>query len=133
MKTRASVALLLAVLASAAVSPTFAASAIQPASAHPVGAVERSSSSSIVRGTPAIEVYLALGNPIEKLGNDVWVYRHFNAGVAQSRHDDCDTLMVTFVDGRVSDLRLVNDRALVVLAKRIDAKKKPNLLAVANQ
>ena len=133
MKTRSSLALLLAGLTSAAVSQTFAASDAQPARSHPVGAVERSSSSTIVRGTLVIEVYQALGAPAEKQGNDVWVYRGFNAGAAQSRHDDCDTLMVSFVEGRVSDLRLVNDRALVVLAQRLQVKKNAGLFAVASR
>lgn len=131
MRTHASLALVLAALATAAVSSTFAAPAAKPARAHPVGAVERSSSATIVPGSPVIAVYQTLGAPTGKLDNDVWVYRGFNAGAAQSRHDDCDTLMVSFVNGRVSDLRLVNDRALVVLAQRIEATKNSAQFAVA--
>jgi hypothetical protein len=134
MKTHATVALLLAALTTAAVSQTFAAPAAKTAHAHPVGAVERSSSTTIVRGSSVIAVYQALGAPAEKQGSDVWVYRGFNAGTAQSRDDDCDTLMITWVDGRVSDLRLVNDRALVVLAKqRVEAKKDPAPFTVASK
>ena len=133
MKTRLSLALLLAGLTSAAVSQTFAASDAQPARSHPVGAVERNSSSTIVRGTLVIEVYQTLGAPAEKQGNDVWIYRHFNAGAAQARRDDCDTLVVSFANGRVCDLQLVNDRAVAVFAQRIETKKNAALFAVTSR
>jgi hypothetical protein len=131
MKTRAS--LFLAVITAVAVSQTVAASDTKPAHTHPVNAVERSSSETIVRGSPLIGVYQALGAPAEKLGEENWIYRGFHAGVAQSRHDDCDTLVVSFVNGQVSDLQLVNDRTVVVLAQRIEAKKNTGLFAVASK
>lgn len=133
MRTHASLALLLAVIGAAAGGQAFAAPEAKPAYSHPVGAVERSSSSTIIRGTLVIEVYQSLGMPAEKLGPDMWVYHGFNAGVAQSRHDDCTNLVVTFVNGRISDLQLVNDRAVAVFAQRMEAKKNAGLLAVASK
>lgn len=55
----------------------------------------------LVCGSPAIAVLQTPGRPAEKLDQDVWLYRHFDAGTAQPRHDSCDTLMVTFLEGRV--------------------------------
>ncbi|MBI5692197.1 MAG: hypothetical protein HZC55_19110 [Verrucomicrobia bacterium] len=133
MKSLFSLGLILAAALAASRNPVGAAVATGSALSHPVGAVERSSSVTIVRGTPLVDVSRALGEPAVKLDNDVWVYRGFHGGAEQSRHDNCDTLMVTFVDGRVSDLRLVNNRALVILAQRMDPKKNPDLLAVAGK
>jgi hypothetical protein len=131
MKTHTCLALALALLAVATGGQASAAPAGQSALAHPVGAVERSSSATIMRGSAVIEVERALGTPTRKLGDDVWIYRGYSAGAAQPRHDDCDTLVVTFVHGTVSDLQLVNAPAVALLERKADAKNGARVLAIA--
>ena len=98
---------------------------------HSVGAVDRSSSASVVRGSPMHEVLRVLGGPRRKLGDDVWIYRNFHPANAQSPGDTCSTLVITFVKGEVSDLQLVNDRAEIILAARFQAKFDARLQVAA--
>ena len=132
MKTRLASRLLLATaLAPFALAPAFAAPPAAQAFAHPVMSVERSGSAAITRGMALHEVQQALGAPRRKLSEDVWVYRNFNAGHAQAPDDDCSTLVVTFTNGKVSDLQLVNDRAEIIFAARAEAKANAKLQVAA--
>ena len=133
MKTHLRLALLTILGSALAASPALAAPPAQPAHAHPVGTAERNSSASVVRGAGVIEVYSTLGEPAEKLGNDQWIYRGFHAGSEQAPEDDCDILVITFVKGRVADMQLVNQPAVAIFAQRFEAKKNPNLYAVASK
>ena len=132
MKTRLSSRLLLAAaLAPFALTPAVAAPQAKPAAAHPVTSVERLGCAAVTRGMPLHEVERSLGAPRRKLSETVWVYRNFNAGFAQSPDDDCSTLVVTFTNGKVSDLQLVNDRAEIIFAARIEAKANAKLQVAA--
>src|SRR5207249_2915371 len=102
--------------------PASAAPETKPALAHAVGSVVRSGETVAARGFNMSDVRRHLGEPREKLSANVWVYHNFNAGNAQDRADDCDTLLVTFADGRVSNIQLVNDRAEKIFAAQIRAK-----------
>jgi hypothetical protein len=91
MKSTLCVSSLLMVFAAAG-SPALAATESRPL-AHPVRAVERSSSSTIVRGVAAIEVYQALGadDPVltlvrQRLG---W------ALLEQQRHAEAEPVLLT--------------------------------------
>jgi hypothetical protein len=126
MKTHISILVFATLLAAA--SSLAAASKSPSAFVHSVRSVEHRDYT-IVRGDASSLVLEALGAPARKLDGNVWIYPGFNAGAAQSKDDDCSTLMVTFTNGRVSDLKLVNDRAVAVIARRIEAGKAAGLVA----
>ena len=119
MKTRVCFLLFLSAFAFSRAS---AAPAPKQALSHPVGSVERFGNTVVIRGSSVSDVAASLGWPHAKLSAHVWAYRGFNGGSAQHRDDDCSTLVVTFVEGRVVDLTLVNDRAEQVLAARLSTR-----------
>ena len=108
-----------------------AAARPEPLHLHPVGAVERGSTFSIVRGSAVIEVRQALGWPSEKLGNEIWIYHGFTGRTVPLRKDDCQILAIVVIEGCVREIYLVNERALAVLAKESEAARNPSTLAVA--
>ena len=123
MKTRvSSLAMLAAALGAFVFTPACVAPQSRQAFSHPVGSVERFGNTLAVRGTAMWRVEHALGTPNHKLSENVWAYRHFNAGSAQPGDDDCSTLLVTFTDGRVSHIELINDRAEINYATRLQPK-----------
>ena len=132
MKTRLSSLLLLAAtLAPFALTPALAAPQAKPAASHAVTSVERLGSAAVTRGTLLLEVERSLGAPRRKLSETVWIYRNFSGGSAQAPDDDCSTLVVTFTNGKVSDLQLVNDRAEIIFAARAEAKANAKLQVAA--
>ncbi len=62
----------------------------------------------VERGTPRIQVLAKLGQPAERLGEDVWLYRGIEPAPGYQADASCRTLMVTFRDGKVARLQLVN-------------------------
>lgn len=131
MKTRLSLVLLLAAMTAVA-SPLSAGTKTSFAVAHPVTSVERNSSSTIERGSTLMEVFLGLGAPARKLNADTWLYTGFNGGTAQPSQDDCSLLIVSFKNARVTDLRLVNNRAEQVIAAQLQRKSPPAELLATN-
>jgi hypothetical protein len=111
---------LTAILALSAFTPAFAAPAGKPAATHPVIMVDHAGNN-ITRGTGISEVLRILGMPNRKLTADVWAYANFSGGQAQHPKDDCGTLLLRFRHGRVSDIRLVNDRAEKIYAAQLRA------------
>jgi hypothetical protein len=75
----------------------------------------------ITRGMKAKKVINRCGAPDAKLSANVWVYQRFHAVPNQSEARECTTLVVTFVEGIVSDLHLVNDRAQTIIAARVQS------------
>ena len=127
MKTRVCFLLRLSAFA---FTPAFAASPAKQALSHPVGSVARFGNIVVTRGSSVSDVATSLGWPHSKLSAHVWAYKGFNGGSEQHRDDDCSTLLVTFVEGRVVDLKLVNDRAEKVLAARLSTNA-PDKIQVA--
>ena len=119
--------LLVATLASLLPLSAAAAAPGNPGIAYsrPVGSVERYGQPLFTRGSPVSHVERALGAPYRKLSDDVWVYTNFHgeSHVSDLAHgQDCSTLLVTFTNGRVSDLNLINERAQQIIAARLRAK-----------
>jgi len=62
----------------------------------------------VERGTPRIQVLAKLGKPAERLGEDIWLYRGMEPASGYRADPSCRTLMVTFREGQVVRLQLVN-------------------------
>ena len=123
MKTRSNALVILATaLGFAIAGPLSAAPKQKPAYSHSVGSVERYGNTLVARGYAMHNVERSLGAPHLKLSADVWAYYQINAGYAQSADDDCTTLLITFVQGRVTDLKLINDRAKKIYVAQLRTK-----------
>ena len=132
MKSTASALILFAAAFSLTATGTLSAAPQKDqAYTHPVRVVERLGRAPITRGSTAVEVVQSLGQPKRKLSESMWVYRNYDAGFAQLPDDDCTTLLVTFANGKVSDLQLINDRAEIIFAARIEAKTNARLQVAA--
>ena len=71
-----------------------------------------------------------MGSPLRKISPDVWVYNHCRADLALPNDLQCDNLVVTFAQDRIVDLKLVNVRAVQVIAANLE-HKRPELYASA--
>ena len=111
--------------------PACATTKDSTARAYSVRYAERNSSLSVVRGKSPREVEVALGVPQRKLSADVWAYSNFGAREVGHGADDCTTLIVSFVEGRVSDLQLVNAHAEAIYAARLQPKPENRLQVAA--
>jgi outer membrane protein assembly factor BamE (lipoprotein component of BamABCDE complex) len=132
MKIRALSTLTLASLACFIDVVSFAATPkAATAHAHSVTFVERNSSETVARGNSRREVEKALGRPGAKLSDDVWIYHNFSAPHAPDATDDCNQLMITFAGEKVSDIKLVNDRAKKIYAAQIRARADADNARVA--
>lgn len=113
------------IAATAAAAPTTR----RPGYVHPVGAVEHATGSTITVGTPSMEVLLTLGSPTRWLDGDTWVYAGF-LGQGPRSDDGCHNLVVTVKAGRVVGLQLGCNRAIEVLAARLQSQTRaPTRLA----
>ncbi|HEX2852937.1 MAG TPA: hypothetical protein VHO24_06845 [Opitutaceae bacterium] len=122
MKTRiASLLVLAATLSTLAFAPAASAATNKAAYGFPISQVVRFDNSEIARGTSEMTVLRLLGSAPEKLSPNVWVYRGFHPKTDVTAGNDCNKLVVTFTDGKVSDLKIVNDSAVRVIAA--NAKK----------
>jgi len=108
--------ILAAGLSASALSSTSVAA--DRAIAYPVSRI-LASSEDIQRGDGRLEVRRLMGVPDRRLSSNVWIYfKHHAPDTPQVARDNCRTLVVTFTDNRVSDLKLVNPRALKIYTAR---------------
>ncbi len=132
MKTRTSSLLVLtASFAACAFTSACTTHRVNQAFSHAVGSVARPGNTDVARGTTKTAVRQSLGEPGHQLSADVWAYYHFNGGYYQQPDDDCSTLLVTFAEGRVADLQLINDRAQIVYAAQLRAKENNRIQVAA--
>jgi hypothetical protein len=96
-----------------------AAPASTPAAAHSVKYITRNDVVVIQVGSSTSAVYQQIGYPKRKLSDDVWVYFDFRGPLDEAQNQDCGTLLLTFANGRVADIKLVNDRALNVIVAQM--------------
>lgn len=140
MKTR-----LLLLLALAASVPSFAETP-RPAvslahehsanvpSAFVVGKVNVSDNTNLERGATEMTVRRLLGSPVKELSPDVWIYSGFQPDVPEHTQSyGCDNLLVTFADGKVVDLKMVNLRATEVIAANLNRAGAVQQIAKANK
>jgi len=127
MKTRtSSLLILIAALSTAGLS---IASSPIPAKGYRVATVQQDGIPIVELGTPSFTVRRLLGIPVRKLNNDTWIYDRYAASPEQMPNDSCHTLIITFADDRVTEIKLVNDHAVQVIAKQSDTKKPSSLVA----
>ena len=99
-----------------------AAPASTHAAAYSVKNITRNDLVVIQVGSSTSTVYQSIGYPQRKLSDDVWVYFNFRGSLDEAQNQDCGTLLLTFSNGKVAQIMLVNDRALntVAAAMKVD-------------
>ncbi len=121
MKTRILSSLaLVAALGGFSAGPLSAAPEKSASKAYQVQAVTRDGATVVKVGTAVSAVDRWLGMPDRKITNDVWAYFHFSGALAEAKEAGCSTLLLTIANGRVADIKLVNDRALSVIVAQLD-------------
>jgi hypothetical protein len=112
---------ILSVLAAAlAVSPVCAAETT-PTIAYPAtqSGPNGSLAESVHRGCSRNEVIAKIGLPGTQLSPDIWIYwNKYRCDDPAAVRQDYDTLIITFTDGQVGGLKLVNARILAAELKR---------------
>lgn len=83
--------------------------------AYPVSKIVEGETPLVTVGVAQTEVRHQLGRPDRRIWPNTWIYDGFTADLARARADGCNTLVVTFEEGRVADLKLINPRGTRVL------------------
>ena len=131
MKTRVtSLLVLLAALGAPALAPLSAAPAETSADGFTIEKVARGDAAEITRGVTPMTVLRLMSSPQRKLTPDVWVYQNHHVASAAADARGCDTLVLTFVDGKLSELKIVNARAVAVIAANL---KQPSATVLVAQ
>ncbi len=79
------------------------------------------------RGDTLMTARRLLGAPHRQLSANVWVYYGFHPETPDAI--GCDTLVVTFAQNKVSDLKIVNERAVQVMAANLKPASNKVLVA----
>jgi|NGEPerStandDraft_6_1074524.scaffolds.fasta_scaffold33298_1 hypothetical protein len=124
MKTRiASVLILAAALGTSALLPLSAASKDNLPTGYSVSKINfpssdfpRSGITHIARGTSKGIVSSLMGSPFREVSPDVWFYHGYKADLDVANEQDCDVMVITFAQGKVADLKLVNEHAVRIIA-----------------
>ncbi|OHE89540.1 MAG: hypothetical protein A3G75_03940 [Verrucomicrobia bacterium RIFCSPLOWO2_12_FULL_64_8] len=112
MKTRLASLLFLAAALS---TPAFASGKLE----SPVAVRVSQAGSHVERGTPRVAVYAHLGTPSRQLSPEVWAYDGYKADTDAVNDRGCDTLIISFVNHRVADLKLANRAAVQSIAAEL--------------
>ncbi len=126
MKTRiASVLFLAAALSTSAFLPLSAASQDNLAAGYSVSRINfpASNISHIERGTSMGIVSSLMGSPFRKVSPDVWVYLGYVADLDLANEQGCDIMVITFAQGKVADLKFVNEPAAKIIAANSTYKR----------
>lgn len=126
MKTRiTSVLILAAALSTSALIPLSAASKNNLPIGYSVSTINLASSGDeqIACGATQWTVLRLMGSPFRELSPDVWVYHRYHANLDLANEQGCTTLVITFAQGKVADLKLVNNPAVGLIAA--NSKPKP--------
>jgi hypothetical protein len=123
MKARpTSVLILAAALSASAFAPLFASSKNDSPRAYPIGVLTATSGGGvkIERGSSMGDVSFALRYRVrQELSPNVWAYTGFHANLDLANDQECGTVVITFVNGQVSDMRLVNKPAAAAIAANL--------------
>jgi hypothetical protein len=119
MKTRiASILVLAAALSTSASLPLSAASNENSPAGYSVSSVDfpYSWTTQIARGTSQETVSSVMGQPFQTVSPDVWIYHGYRADLNGADEHGCDIMVITFAQGKVADLKLVNGSAARIIA-----------------
>ncbi|MBK8475819.1 MAG: hypothetical protein IPL39_05765 [Opitutaceae bacterium] len=83
--------------------------------AYPVSKIVEGNTPLVTVGVTQNKVRHHLGQPDRQIWPNVWIYGGFTADLVRARADGCNTLVVTFEQDRVADLKLINPRGTRVL------------------
>jgi outer membrane protein assembly factor BamE (lipoprotein component of BamABCDE complex) len=121
----ARIASLLVLAAALSASALSAASKDTLAIAYSVNAVTSASSGheKISLGATQGTVLRVLGAPSLEMSPTAWAYYNYHADLALANEQGCDTVVITFAQGKVADLKLVNHLAAVFLAANGKVKR----------
>lgn len=111
------------VVCAAALTPAFVPSAVAshtPATAYRVSAVNIDAGRAITIhvGSTRREVLQWMGRPARQPSADVWIHHGYQAPFDEANRRGCRSIVITFVDDRVADLKLVNSRAVAIIAAK---------------
>lgn len=131
MKTRlvSLLALLVALSASALAASDSATPAAPAAYAFNVEVVRQGQHAEITRGTTQMTVRRLMGPAQRELSPNVWAFAGYRPNVKAGEDRGCDTLLITFTDGRVSELKIVNARATQIIAAQLKEASSGVMLA----
>ena len=88
----------------------------------------------VTRGDTLMTVRRVLGAPLQQLSPHVWTYTGFHASLPEGAEAyGCDTLVVTFSEDRVVDLKMVNLKATQVIAANLHRDNLATRVAKAAQ
>ena len=74
----------------------------------------------IERGaTRAYVARVMSGQSRQELTSDVWVYSGYHAELDAANEQGCGTMIITFANDKVVDLKLVNKRAVAVIIAKL--------------
>jgi len=124
-------ALLVALNSSVLAAPSSATAAASTPFGFNVDKIVQPINDEIARGATEMTVLHMMGTAMSKLSPNVWVYFGYHPIVADGQNRGCDTMVITFVDGKVSDLKIVNARATMVIAANL--KHQPAGVMVAQK
>jgi hypothetical protein len=121
MKTRILSAIVFVAALGGFLAGPLSAAPQKPASkAYSVQAVTRDGVTVVKVGSADSTVCRWLGEPGRKITDDVWAYFHFTGSREEAKEDGCSTLLLTIANGRVADIKLVNDGALRIIVAQMD-------------
>jgi hypothetical protein len=110
--------ILLSVLVLAAITPALAQNSTSNSA---VAILDPYSDVSVAKGMSREAVTLMLGVPSESIATNVWIYWDFRGkGVPNAAH--YDTLLLVFTDGKVSTIRLCENKPLRDYVAKMKAK-----------
>ncbi|HUJ42667.1 MAG TPA: hypothetical protein VLW52_03560 [Opitutaceae bacterium] len=120
-----SVFILAAALSTSALVPLSVASNKEPAIGFSVRSVMVNQGRDTIKpGTTLMTVLRLMGSLHEDLSPHVWVYHGFQADdVDLANKLGCDTLLITFAQGKVANMELVNDHAVNVIASNLKLRQ----------
>lgn len=103
--------------------PTSARNRVEPPTAYSVHSVTASPGNyRIERGASEVEVAQALkGKFLRVLSPNCWAYSSFRTAPIEAIEHRCNTVLIHFSRGRVSDILLVNQPALAAFASSLEA------------
>jgi hypothetical protein len=132
MNTRPLSTLFLAAALCACVSvPAFASSGAAPVS-YTIRSVTVASNGDIriVRGMDWQDVAYAMKYKVrQELAPDVWAFAGFGANYEPANQQGCETVVIRFAQGKVADLKLVNQASMSVLTAGLKSRSTDSRLA----